>query len=195
MSIVKRQHIIEVAMKLFVEHGFHATPTSQIAKKAKVSVGTLFNYFPTKEDLIEAIYIHIKLHSKATFLELLEVKQNVHDTLQSMWHAIIQWGIENPNEFRYLELFCHSPFKNTYRTEKSLEAYKQFQNEIMKKVIPSTICGDYPEYVLTYIDNSLHATTRYLLEHDVENPNEFINTTFDLVWKGLSFHGNDKEGY
>ena len=186
MSFQKRQAILDTAMKLFNAYGFHGTPTSKIAKKSKVSVGTLFNYFKTKEDLIEAIYIHIKLHSKATFLELLEEKNNIHDTLQSMWHAIIQWGIENPEEFKYLELFCHSPYQRTYRTEKSLEVYKQFQNEIIRAVVPSTICDRYPEYVLNYIENSLHAATRYLLYNPIENQDEFIDRAFDLCWKGLA---------
>ena len=186
----KRKHILFTAMKLFNEFGFHATPTSKIAKKAKVSVGTLFNYFPTKEDLIEAIYVHIKLHSKATFLELHQEKGNIHDSLQSMWHVIIKWGIENPEEFKYLELFCHSPFRSTYRTEKSLEAYKQFQHQILKAVIPATICDAYPDFVLNYIDNSIHAATRFLLQNQIEDADHFIDAAFDLMWLGLSYHEN-----
>lgn len=193
MSLEKRQHIINAAMKLFVANGFHATPTSKIAKKAKVSVGTLFNYFHTKEDLIEAIYVHIKLHSKATFLELLEEKETIHDTLLSMWHAIITWGTENPEEFQYLELFCHSPFKTSYQREKSLDAYKQFQSRIIKVVVPTTLCEAYPEYVLTYVDQSLHGAIRYLLQEDVEDPEFFIRNAFDMLWHGLSYHSETKD--
>ena len=187
MSLEKRQKIIETAMILFNEYGYHATPTSKIAKKAKVSVGTLFNYFQTKEELIEAIYVHIKLHSKAKFLELLEEKNNDHDSLLSMWNAIIIWGVEFPEEFKYLELFCHSPFKNTYRTEQSLDAYKKFQHQILRAVTPTTVSHDYPDFVLQYIDNSIHAATRYLLQHPEENQALFIQSAFELLWKGLSY--------
>lgn len=183
----KRQRILETAMVLFNEHGFHATPTSKIAKKAKVSVGTLFNYYPTKEDLIEALYVYIKLHSKKVFLEHLDQKDNTHDNLLAMWHAIIDWGTENPEEFKYLELFCHSPFKTSYRREKSLEAYKQFQDEIMKQVVPETLCDHDPDYVLNYIDNALHAATRYLIQHDVPDREVFIASAFDMLWHGLSY--------
>jgi AcrR family transcriptional regulator len=193
MSLEKRQHIIDSAMKLFNENGFHGTPTSKIAKKAKVSVGTLFNYFETKEDLIESIYVHIKLHSKATFLELLEEKDSLHDTMLSMWHAIITWGIENPEEFKYLELFCHSPFRSTYNKEKSLEAYKQFQSQIIKMVVPVTLCEHYPEYVLSYIDQSIHAAIRYLVYEDVDDPEYFIQNAFDMLWHGLSYNAQTKD--
>jgi AcrR family transcriptional regulator len=46
-----RQHIAETARRLFLERGFDAVTVAVVAGKADVSVGTVFNYFPTKEDL------------------------------------------------------------------------------------------------------------------------------------------------
>lgn len=46
-----RQAISDVATRLFAEHGFEAVPVADIAAAADVSVKTVFNYFPTKEDL------------------------------------------------------------------------------------------------------------------------------------------------
>jgi AcrR family transcriptional regulator len=46
-----RQVIAETARRLFAERGFEAIPVSEIAREAEVSEATLFNYFPTKEDL------------------------------------------------------------------------------------------------------------------------------------------------
>jgi AcrR family transcriptional regulator len=186
MDQEKRIKIIHKAMKLFNENGFHATPTSLIAKKANVSVGTLFNYFSTKEDLIESIYVYIKSHSKMTFLKLLEEKEDLHDTLLSMWKAIITWGVQNPDEFNYLELFWHSPFREHFQGEKSLEAYKQFQLKLISIVAPETICKEYPNYILDFIDSSLRSAIRYLLENKVVNKDYFIKNAFDLLWKGLS---------
>jgi AcrR family transcriptional regulator len=46
-----RQLIAETARRLFAERGFEAVPVSEIAREAEVSEATVFNYFPTKEDL------------------------------------------------------------------------------------------------------------------------------------------------
>jgi AcrR family transcriptional regulator len=46
-----RQLIADTARRLFVERGFEAVPVSEIAREAEVSEATVFNYFPTKEDL------------------------------------------------------------------------------------------------------------------------------------------------
>lgn len=52
---VKKQHtrrnIAEAAMRLFVQRGFDEVTVAEVAEAAQVSEKTVFNYFPTKEDL------------------------------------------------------------------------------------------------------------------------------------------------
>jgi AcrR family transcriptional regulator len=47
-----RQAIAETARELFVKRGFEAVRVAEIARAADVSEKTVFNYFPTKEDLV-----------------------------------------------------------------------------------------------------------------------------------------------
>ena len=47
--------LLEAALDLFVEKGYAATPVEEVAARAGVSKGTLFLYFPSKEDLFKAV--------------------------------------------------------------------------------------------------------------------------------------------
>ena len=47
-----RELIAETARRLFGERGFEAVTVAEIARAADVSTQTVFNYFPTKEDLV-----------------------------------------------------------------------------------------------------------------------------------------------
>jgi AcrR family transcriptional regulator len=47
-----RQLIAETAWRLFAERGFDQVPVAEVAAAAEVSEATVFNYFPTKEDLV-----------------------------------------------------------------------------------------------------------------------------------------------
>lgn len=51
----KKMQIIQAALDLFVERGYYGTKTSQISKRAGISEGLLFHYFPTKEILLEEL--------------------------------------------------------------------------------------------------------------------------------------------
>jgi hypothetical protein len=46
-----RELIAETAKRLFSERGFDAVTVTDVANAAEVSSGTVFNYFPTKEDV------------------------------------------------------------------------------------------------------------------------------------------------
>jgi len=49
------EELLSAALDLFVEKGFAATRTEEVAVRAGVSKGTLFLYFPSKEDLFKAV--------------------------------------------------------------------------------------------------------------------------------------------
>ena len=50
-----KEHIEEAAKQLFIRHGFHGTSIRLIAAKANVSLGNLYNYYKTKEDILQSI--------------------------------------------------------------------------------------------------------------------------------------------
>ncbi len=52
---VRKIQIIQATLDLFVERGYYGTKTSQISKRAGISEGLLFHYFPTKEILLEEL--------------------------------------------------------------------------------------------------------------------------------------------
>jgi AcrR family transcriptional regulator len=51
----KKSSIESAAKELFIKHGFHATSMRDIAKRADVSIGNLYNYYKTKEEIFESI--------------------------------------------------------------------------------------------------------------------------------------------
>ncbi len=48
----RRRQIIDSTVKLFIKHGYHKTTTRMIAKAAKFSIGSLYEYVSSKEDLL-----------------------------------------------------------------------------------------------------------------------------------------------
>jgi AcrR family transcriptional regulator len=52
------QELLDAALELFVEKGFAATRAEEVASRAGVSKGTLYLYYPSKEELFKAVVRH-----------------------------------------------------------------------------------------------------------------------------------------
>jgi AcrR family transcriptional regulator len=48
----RRRQIADAAVQLFIDQGFHKTTTRQIARAAGFSIGSLYEYFASKEDIL-----------------------------------------------------------------------------------------------------------------------------------------------
>lgn len=47
--------ILDVAKQMFITEGYNATTTNAIAAKANVSIGSLYQFFPDKEAIVQAL--------------------------------------------------------------------------------------------------------------------------------------------
>ena len=52
----RKESILKAAKQLFAKRGFHATPTSEVAKQAGVAEGTIFHHFKTKEGILVYVF-------------------------------------------------------------------------------------------------------------------------------------------
>lgn len=57
-AISRREHLINIAIELFSEHGYHATGIDTLLERAGMSKRTLYAYFRSKDELILAVLRH-----------------------------------------------------------------------------------------------------------------------------------------
>ena len=65
-----RNKILQAALELFAHQGYHNTSVNQIAKKAQVAKGLVYNYFDSKEELLEGIVLNAMGESHEMFLQI-----------------------------------------------------------------------------------------------------------------------------
>jgi AcrR family transcriptional regulator len=54
---VTRRNILDAACQLFITQGYHGTSMRQIARQAKIALGGLYNHFPGKEEVFQAVFL------------------------------------------------------------------------------------------------------------------------------------------
>ncbi|GKS98257.1 TetR/AcrR family transcriptional regulator [Acidovorax sp. SUPP3434] len=81
--------LLDAALELFVEKGYAATKVDEVAARAGVSKGTLFLYFPSKEDLFKEV---VRQNIGRHFPEWdLEIDQYPHSTAELLRYAYQLW--------------------------------------------------------------------------------------------------------
>lgn len=74
---VYREAILEAAIRIFGQTGFHETKIADIATEAGVATGTLYNYFSSKEEIFQSILED----GRARLGELLALQAGIEDPL------------------------------------------------------------------------------------------------------------------
>src|ERR1700730_2627454 len=98
----KRNAILSAATQVFAERGLSA-PTAAITIAAGVAEGTLFTYFKTKDELINALYREIKLELADAMMSGFPRKKSVRHRLEHVWNGYVDWGVANPSQQRVLK--------------------------------------------------------------------------------------------
>jgi AcrR family transcriptional regulator len=179
----KREAILTAATSVFAEGGLSA-PTSAISKAAGVAEGTLFTYFPTKDDLLNALYRQIKLELAEVRMSGFARKKDVRAKLQHVWNAFVRWGVANPERRKVLAQLAVSD-KLTNET-KAVGAAPFAEVQLMgREAIAQGVIRDFP---LEFLVAMLEAMTQATIQLIVANPSNaarYRTLGFEALWNGL----------
>lgn len=180
----KQEQILKAALKLFVENGFHGTPTSKIAQEAGVSNGTLFHYYKTKDELVIELFIYIKTRLSACIDGKKVEGETIKATFKRMFLSSMYWAIENPTEFRFTQQFHSSPYLSMVSNEEILKQMK-FLMDFMQEAINARVLKPLPvDLLVTLLSSHIYGINEYLVASklDTERQKEVIDQSFDLIW-------------
>jgi AcrR family transcriptional regulator len=182
----KREAIMEAALKLFTERGFQGTSTAQISKEASIATGTLFNYFPTKEDLINSLYFEVKGRLSRSMGKRIENENTFQDKLGKLWSNLINWGVENQKEFLFVGQFCSSPYITKFTREEVMKEYIFLHNFINEGIKSGEIKDYSPELIIAMFYQGSRAVVNLILDSNMSSETDkFIEKGFQIIWNGL----------
>jgi len=182
----KELKIMDAALKLFVERGFHGTSTAKIAETAGVATGTLFHYFKTKEELINRLYLYTKENMLSEISEHYDDEKTFKENIKELWLKFVYFGVNEPYKFQFILTFHCSPYI-TSLTQEQLETYTESMLGIYKVGVEDQKIKKIPfKMAMDYLWGNIVATVNHF-ERYPENMNEKnLNAAFELLWNGIS---------
>jgi AcrR family transcriptional regulator len=126
----RREQMIKGAVALFKEKGFHRTTTREIAKAAGFSIGTLYEYIRTKEDVLYLVCDQIYDHVRVRLDQELEHKKGTLESLKlgiaNFFHVMDEMQAEVL--VMYQEVKSLSKDALPYVLKKEMEMVAMFEN-------------------------------------------------------------------
>jgi AcrR family transcriptional regulator len=146
----KREAILEAALELFAERGFHGTAVPLVAEKAKVGAGTIYRYFPSKEALVNALFQRHKQALGAAMLTNFPVDRPFREQFHHFWTAVCGFARENPVALQFLELHHHQPYLD--ETSRAIEMQLLGTAKMtVENAVKNQIAKDVPAEILMAI--------------------------------------------
>ncbi|MDO8840213.1 MAG: TetR/AcrR family transcriptional regulator [Parvibaculum sp.] len=106
----KRRRILEAALGLFSDEGFHGASMASLAKSAGIPVGTIYRHFAGKEELIHALYVEIKRERLAAMFAGYDPALPLRARFDRLWRNTFAYCLSHPREFCFAEQYAFSPF-------------------------------------------------------------------------------------
>ena len=99
----KRDRILNVAIKEFADNGFENTSIQQIAKKAGISVGSIYKYFENKETMFSMV-VHEGMSSLEDLLmSLADSSEDILVKAEKIIRELLKYSRKNPE---LIKLYC-----------------------------------------------------------------------------------------
>jgi AcrR family transcriptional regulator len=182
----KRNAILDAATRLFAERGLTAAPTSEISKLAGVAEGTLFTYFKTKDDLINALYREVKLELADAMMSDFPRKKNIGTRMRHVWDRYVNWGIANPKQRKVLGQLTVSEVLTKESRDAGSAPFVEFQAMIRDAIEQGLFRNDVP---VELISRSLAALVETTIDLTASNPSKtkhYRDSGFQMFWAGIT---------
>jgi AcrR family transcriptional regulator len=177
--------LIDAALSLFAAQGYEKTTIKEIAKEAGVSLGLLYNYFPSKQELLKQIIVNETFVSRVPqYLKENEdksVKINILAIANEFYRFIIA------NE-KIMRLLTFESFINP-EVAALFECYIHEEKSVLINYLKAKIeAGELRQHDVEETIYILFHTIKSMIEHklSIEDPYRSIESLVDILMNGIA---------
>ena len=184
---MKRQQLLDTALALFVANGVQATSTASIAREAGVATGTLFHHFPSKQDLVDTLYLEAKQDLAQALSAPPSDTLALREQLDQLWQQALAWATANPNQLKLMLQLNHDPAYTISRHQDLMLTTMGFIGDQVEQAQQQGLLAPLPmPLVLSFFRQHFLSTAQLFIEQPelAQDPN-YRQGAFHILWQGL----------
>ncbi|MCG0277933.1 MAG: TetR/AcrR family transcriptional regulator [Thermanaeromonas sp.] len=186
-QLQRRTEILQAALELFSQKGYHNVSMQEIAARAEFAVGTIYKFFKSKEELYREVLMQTAILICSTLSEVLEEKVNEYITIKKYLETKCKLFMENISAIQLY--FAEVGGGVRINVKRALDTeLRSFYDQMIRKLatvfdkgIQKKIFQAFDPY---YLALALESISNAFLFEWMENPDKFpISTIADLTEK------------
>lgn len=165
----RRQKVLEVAIEEFASKGYNAASINHISKLSNISIGALYSYFASKEDLFLSIVNYAYNVMEAILNDVAENSSDIFDCIERMLAASREFAIKHPqlNQI-YLDATTQSLSQLAFRISNKIETItpELLSSLIIQAKKEGKISKDIDERVVAYCMDNIFMMYQFSFSSD-----------------------------
>ena len=105
-----REALLDAALEVMSERGFHATSVPELAERAGVGAATMYRHFESKEALVNALYVRAKRQFASQLWDGFPVDLPARKALQEVWTRMARIAVRHSSSLVFLEMHHHASY-------------------------------------------------------------------------------------
>jgi TetR/AcrR family transcriptional regulator, fatty acid metabolism regulator protein len=193
---IRKGQILSAAEKIFANKGYHDATISDVAREAKVSEATIYEYFPSKEDLLFSIPGETVRNAKDRVEFMLQYVRGSSNKLRAIIYHYLWFYESNPNYAAVTMMILKQNRK--FLEEKAYQDIREVSRIILRIVQEGIASGEFkahinPNLVRAIILGTIeHMLTRRILLGKPESLIDLTDSLTDLIVDGISARKSEK---
>ncbi len=188
----RKAKLMEAALRLFVANGVQNTTTALIAREAGVAAGTLFLYFPTKQDLVDALILNISQQVYERITELLKPTLSVRESFAAIWHGSIGWFMAHPEAYQYVQQVRDSKILSESVVQESEQYFTYYYVTIQKGFAEGSLKAYPTELIGAFLYQDIVATMNLVSRQPEPAAQQaYVWQGFRIFWDGIRASGEE----
>lgn len=177
--------ILDAALLLFAERGFHGTAVPLVAKAANVGAGTIYRYFQSKEALVNALYQREKHQVLGAVMADFPGHLPPREQFHHFFHRITAYARDHRASFQFLEHHHHAPYLDETSRQIEVQAYAlvdAFLAETTRLRVTKPVV---PHVLMSFVWGGIVHLMKEVWDGRVELTDEVIAQAETVCWEAV----------
>lgn len=155
----RQQQLLDAAVQVFADRGFEAATVDQVAVAAGVSVGTLYNYFTSKEEILRGIVLR-EFATRRGFMSLNDRSRSASDTIPTFITRHLHQALSSPSASRVVM----QEKRLIQRWQEHGQLSAQGMKTLLEELLVKETSAERAEVLAVMLHGAVEGLTLYLMQ-------------------------------